>query len=126
MAQYQVDHDNCVMSHCSLCFIHAASGVVHIYDLAARQRLLQPVAQLRFEGHEAASGHSRSSAGINALAFNSKVPGLLAAAAGDAVCVWQLPPVLTQPRAGEAVLLKRLLGSKDVLGLLKAQCIATS
>jgi hypothetical protein len=53
----------------------------------------------------------------------AQVPGLLAAAAGDAVRVWQLPARLVEPRAGEAKLLRRLLDSEDVAGLLRAQCL---
>jgi hypothetical protein len=70
------------------------------------------------------SGPLRSS--VNVVAFNDKVPSMLAAAAGDAVSVWQLPQRLVEPRAGEAKLLRRMLDSEDVSALLRAQCIVAS
>jgi hypothetical protein len=91
---------------------------LHIYDLAVKQRIVRPVLQLPF-GDANANSRSR----INTLTFNAQVPGLLAAAAGDAVCVWQLPQRLVEARAGEAKLLRRMLDSEDVLALLRAQCI---
>jgi hypothetical protein len=77
----------------------AADGNVYLYDLASRQRLIRPVAQL----HMASSSSSSSShpkdrrsgargsdggvQGVNALAYNAVVPSTLAAAAGDQVKV---------------------------------------
>lgn len=40
--------------------------------------------------------------------------------------VWQLPQRLVEPRAGEAKLLRRLLDSEDVTGLLRAQCLVAA
>eukprot|EP00775_Hariotina_reticulata_P009740 gene9740-9898_t len=81
----------------------AADGVIHLYDLAARQRLIRPVAQLQvaetisgntqhqhqqpphLPGQAIRGTRTRSLPGVHALAFNPVVAGLLAAAAGDQV-----------------------------------------
>ncbi|KAF8066252.1 Wdr34 [Scenedesmus sp. PABB004] len=104
----------------------SADGAVYVYDLAARQRLLAPVAALQVGGGGAGgAGAGRQQGGgvrgANALAFNAAAPGTLAAAAGDEVSVWRLPPALAEGRPGEAKLLARLLESEDARGLLRAQ-----
>jgi hypothetical protein len=76
---------------------HAAGGNVYLYDLAARQRLIRPVAQLQVASSSSSSqaqdrrGRARGSSGgvqgVNALAYNAVVPSTLAAAAGDQVKV---------------------------------------
>jgi hypothetical protein len=78
----------------------AADGNVYLYDLAARQRLIRPVAQLQVASSSNSSsssqvqdlrGRARGSdgrvQGVNALAYNAVVPSTLAAAAGDQVKV---------------------------------------
>eukprot|EP00879_Flechtneria_rotunda_P026636 GHRR01028418.1.p1 GENE.GHRR01028418.1~~GHRR01028418.1.p1 ORF type:complete len:116 (+),score=41.01 GHRR01028418.1:201-548(+) len=97
--------------------ILAGDGCVYVYDLAAKQRLIRPVALLQV------ASSSSSSTGVNALAYNRVVPSTLAAAAGDQVQVWRLPPRLVDARPGEAKLLKRLLESEDALVLLQKQGI---
>jgi hypothetical protein len=73
----------------------AADGNVYVYDLATRQRLIRPVAQLQVgssssnaQGHHSRDRRSQGSLpGVNALAYNTVVPSTLAAAAGDQVKV---------------------------------------
>ncbi|KAF6254151.1 WD40-repeat-containing domain protein [Scenedesmus sp. NREL 46B-D3] len=110
----------------------SADGNVYLYDLASRQRLIRPVAQLQVassSGSQAQGSRSRAKSsdggllGVNALAYNTVSPSTLAAAAGDQVKVWQLPASLVDCRPGEAKLLQRLLDSEDVLGLLRKQAL---
>lgn len=82
--------------------MHTVDGNVYLYDLAARQRLIRPVAQLQVasSSYSSQDTHSRSRGsghsnrhggmlccGVNALAYNSVFPSTLAAAAGDQVKV---------------------------------------
>jgi hypothetical protein len=98
-----------------------AANCIHIYDLAVKHRIVRPVLQLPFGDMS-----TNSSTRIDVLTFNAQVPGLLAAAAGDTVHVWQLPQRLVEAQAGEVKLLRRMLDSEDVSALLRAQCIVGS
>jgi hypothetical protein len=103
--------------------------VVHVYDLAARQRLLQPVLQLpcsdALSGRSSSGSSTATGAAVNVLSFNPHAPALLAAAVGAVVRVWRLPAAVAEPRAGEGKLLSRVLESEDVAALLRAQCIVS-
>lgn len=98
-----------------------ADTCVHAYDLAAKQRIVQPIAQFGMDSQTGAC-----SSGINAMAFNTLIPGVLATAAGDCVRLWQLPRRLFEPRVGEHKLLRRMMDSEDVLALLRAQCVVAA
>jgi len=99
----------------------SAAKRIYIYDLAVRQRIVQPVVQLPFADAGAANASS-----VNVITFNSTIPGMLAAAAGDVINVWQLQQRLVEPRPNEAKLLRRLLDSEDASALLRAQRIVAS
>lgn len=78
---------------------------MHLYDLGVKQRIVRPVLQLPVTADTTARGCGATAidGSINVVTFNAQVPGMLAAAAGDVVSVWQLPQGLVEPRTGVCV-----------------------
>lgn len=88
-----------------LFFNNTVDGQVYIYDLATKQRIVQPVAQLPVDtSHPCSKPHqqhqqwginsssrsvsgSTNICGVNVLEYNHAVPSVLAAAAGDHIKV---------------------------------------
>jgi hypothetical protein len=110
---------------------------VHVYDLAVKQPIPKPV-QVIAAGMQLAAAHDskRSAAqhqcgpqGAHALAFNARIPSLLAVAVGCSVSVWRLPGCLSAPQPGEGRLLQHLAEAEDALAALHShgveqRCVA--